>query len=506
MHRDGTLLEFEIRHPTCSTTSTSAASSSTPATSASARPSRGSSPTRRSTTRSPGSPTAPSSPTASQHALRRRRAERRRRRHVPRPRRLQDDQRQPRAPRRRRACSARSAQRLRRALRPADTAARFGGDEFAVLLEDIEGTQQAADVAERILGALERPVDVDGQAARRRARASASPDRPDRGDPSRGSAAQRRRRHVHGQARQQGQLPGVRAGDARERRRAARAPSRPAARARSSQFEVHYQPVVRLDRRRSPGSRRCCAGSTRRAGTIPPREFIPLAEETGLIVPIGRWVLHEACQQGAALQQARPADRSRSTMSVNLSAKQLQSDTIVADVRSRARASRARTRRARARDHRDRDDGRHGPRRREAAGAQAPRRAARDRRLRHRLLVAQLPEPASRSTSSRSTGRSSQSGKADSGLAAAIVSLGETLDLQVVAEGIEMPEQPARCSTSAASSARASCSRRRCRFPRWWSTSDRRRRTTSRRPTRSTARARCSIVTRRSTARAGSRV
>ena len=90
------------------------------------------------------------------------------------------------------------------------------------------------------------------------------------------------------------------------------------------------------------------------------RSFIPLAEETGLIIPIGRWVLDEACRQAAALhEQFRGPPL---TMSVNLSVKQLQSETIVDDVGAALDDERTRTVHAHARDHRDRDDGRHGSR------------------------------------------------------------------------------------------------------------------------------------------------
>jgi EAL domain-containing protein (putative c-di-GMP-specific phosphodiesterase class I) len=67
-------------------------------------------------------------------------------------------------------------------------------------------------------------------------------------------------------------------------------------------------------------------------GTIPPNQFIPLAEETGLIIPMGRWVLETACAEGVLLHHRFPRPEALA-MSVNLSVRQLQSESIVADVR-----------------------------------------------------------------------------------------------------------------------------------------------------------------------------
>ena len=74
----------------------------------------------------------------------------------------------------------------------------------------------------------------------------------------------------------------------------------------NDEFVLHFQPVIHSRPGGSRGSRRSCAGSTRTRHSVMPLDFIPLAEETGLIVPIGRWVLREACLQARRLQERYP--------------------------------------------------------------------------------------------------------------------------------------------------------------------------------------------------------
>jgi EAL domain-containing protein (putative c-di-GMP-specific phosphodiesterase class I) len=97
------------------------------------------------------------------------------------------------------------------------------------------------------------------------------------------------------------------------------------------QLELHYQPVVRLSDASVTGVEALLRWRHPERGVVPPDVFIPLAEEMGLIVPIGRWVLREACRQARQMQTLLPADPPL-TMAVNLSVKQLQHSDIAADV------------------------------------------------------------------------------------------------------------------------------------------------------------------------------
>jgi EAL domain-containing protein (putative c-di-GMP-specific phosphodiesterase class I) len=99
------------------------------------------------------------------------------------------------------------------------------------------------------------------------------------------------------------------------------------------QLELHYQPVVRLDGGYIVGVEALLRWQHPQRGLIPPDHFIPVAEETGLIVPVGRWVLETACREGVLLHERFPREEPL-TISVNLSVRQLQSETLVSDVRA----------------------------------------------------------------------------------------------------------------------------------------------------------------------------
>src|SRR3712207_1551163 len=98
------------------------------------------------------------------------------------------------------------------------------------------------------------------------------------------------------------------------------------------EFALHYQPIVSLDSGRVRGFEALIRWRHPENGFIPPDDFIPVAEETGLIIPIGQWVLEEACRQARAWRDAFPSDLPLS-VSVNLSGKQFSQTDLIERVR-----------------------------------------------------------------------------------------------------------------------------------------------------------------------------
>jgi diguanylate cyclase (GGDEF)-like protein/PAS domain S-box-containing protein len=223
------------------------------------------------------------------------------------------------------------ADRLQKVIRAADTAARLGGDEFAVIIERVEHPADISIVAQRIHEALAEPIEIEGRrlsvetsigisvgddpgellkeadAAMYRAKSQ-----PGFGftfyDPELDKAAVIRFRRI-------GELA-----DAVDR----------------DQLRLHYQPIVSLESGDVEAYEALLRWQHPELGLLPPDEFIPLAEGSGLIVPIGRWVLHEACRYAAKLSrgEGRPIE-----IAVNVSARQLQHPDFVSHVEEALEAS-----------------------------------------------------------------------------------------------------------------------------------------------------------------------
>jgi len=225
------------------------------------------------------------------------------------------------------------ARRLERAIRPADTVARFGGDEFAVLLDGVSGSDEAALIAERLLGELEVAAEIDGKQVYPRASIGiciSDEDllSQDAEELLRNAdvAMYMAKRDSKGRYRMFEPAMHERVVERLE----LRAELQQALELK--QLEVYYQPVVHLSSGLDYGVEALLRWNHPERGQIQPAHFIPLAEETGLIIPIGKWVIEEACRKAVELQRRFPLPEPL-RMSVNLSVKQLQADGIVDDIR-----------------------------------------------------------------------------------------------------------------------------------------------------------------------------
>jgi diguanylate cyclase (GGDEF)-like protein/PAS domain S-box-containing protein len=223
--------------------------------------------------------------------------------------------------------------RLKNSLRQADTAARLGGDEFAILLEDGGDGVDAAEVAARILASLEGPFHLEGKEVFVRASIGIATADARTGGPE-GAEELLRNADVAmymakeaGKGRYQVFEPAMH--DTALQRLELKADLQRAV--DNEEFVLHYQPVIELSTGRIEGLEALVRWQHPHRGLVAPLDFIPLAEETGLIVPIGRWVLNEACTQARRLQE-RYETEPPLHMAVNLSARQLQRPEIVGEI------------------------------------------------------------------------------------------------------------------------------------------------------------------------------
>ncbi len=215
------------------------------------------------------------------------------------------------------------AERLASCLRPSDTLARLDGDEFAVLLEDTRTTHIATRIAERIQRELSQPFQVESHevftaASIGIALSTAPYDHPE--DLLRDANIAMHRAKEQGRARYEIFHPKMYANAVAllqletDLRRAIE----------RNEFQVNYQPIVSLRTQRISGFEALLRWQHPTRGWIPPSEFIPVAEETGLIIPIGWWIMRESCRQTQAWQQQFANSKSL-TINVNLSGKQFSS-------------------------------------------------------------------------------------------------------------------------------------------------------------------------------------
>lgn len=219
------------------------------------------------------------------------------------------------------------AGRLTDCLRAEDTAARLGGDEFIICLPDVVSSAEPARIATRILADLARPFDVAGHQlpAEGSIGISVYPDDGDNAqmllrnaDTAMYHAKELGRGNYQFFSPQMNERVSLRLSTETSMRRALD----------RGEFALHYQPLIELASNSIAGAEALLRWPQPDQRVISPADFIPVAEETGLIVPLSEWVLREACAQAQAWQVQRPGLR----IAVNLSPRQFRQKHLVATI------------------------------------------------------------------------------------------------------------------------------------------------------------------------------
>jgi diguanylate cyclase (GGDEF)-like protein/PAS domain S-box-containing protein len=223
-------------------------------------------------------------------------------------------------------------ERIKGCLRLEDTLARLSGDEFAILFEEILGEDDAVRLGVRLQEALEAPFSIDHRelyVAVSIGIVVSGPAHTKPGDLLRDADLAMYRAKANGKGRCEvfNHTMNVHfterlALESSMRRSVER-----------NELRVHYQPIVKLEDETVVGFEALVRWEHPQRGLIPPSDFIPIAEETGMIVPIGAWVLEEACRQVQQWQEERCNGRAL-LLSVNVSARQFQAPDLVETVAS----------------------------------------------------------------------------------------------------------------------------------------------------------------------------